>query len=246
MDRYLYISMSGAKETLRAQTAVNGNLANANTTGFKADLHAFQSRAVVGSGYGSRAYATDGELGWNNAQGAQIATGQNLDVAVQGDGWIAVQAQDGTEAYTRAGNLHVDPNGMLLTATGEPVLSEGGPITVPPYSSIDVGSDGTVSVVAAGQQATTVASVARIKLVNPAEETLTRGDDGLFRTKDAEPAAADANVTLASGVLESSNVNIADAMVQMIELSRQFEMQVKAMHTADENARSATKLLSSG
>lgn len=244
MDRYLYIAMSGAKETLRAQTAVNSNLANANTTGFKADLHAFQSRAVVGSGHASRAYATDGDLGWDNAQGSQISTGQTLDVAVQGDGWIAVQAHDGSEAYTRAGNLHVDPNGMLLTATGEPVLSEGGPITVPPYSSIDVGSDGTVSVVAAGQQSTTVASVARIKLVNPADETLERGDDGLFRTQDAQPAPADASVTLASGVLESSNVNIADAMVKMIELSRQFEMQVKAMRTADENAQSATKLLS--
>lgn len=246
MDRYLYIAMSGAKETLRAQTANNSNLANAATTGFKADLSAFQSQLVTGSGYASRVYSTDVAIGRDDSAGALVTTGQALDVAVQGPGWIAVQAPDGQEAYTRAGNLHVDANGQLMTAAGNPVLSDGGAITVPASTSIHVGSDGTVSIVAAGQSPTTMASVGRIKLVNPPAASLTHGDDGLFRTSDGTTPAADAAVKLTSGALETSNVNIADAMVRMIELSRRFEMQVKAMRTAEEDASSAAKLLSNG
>lgn len=245
MDRYLYVAMSGAKETLQAQTANNHNLANASTAGFKADLSAFQSRAVQGPGYASRVYSTDASVGWNDATGAMTATGQELDIAIQGSGWFAVQAADGTEAYTRAGGLHVDAGGMLLTATNRPVLGDGGPITVPPYDSISIGRDGTVSIVPAGQTASTIAAVGRIKLVNPPAAELTRGGDGLFRsTRDS--AISDAGVSVTSGVLESSNVNVADAMVQMIELSRRFELQVKAMRTAEEDAAATAKLLSMG
>lgn len=244
MDKSLYLAMSGAKETLRAQTANNHNLANANTNGFKADLSAFQSRAVQGPGYASRVYSTDASIGWDSSSGAVTATGQSLDVAIQGSGWFAVQAADGSEAYTRAGDLHVDAGGMLVTATGTPVMGDGGPISVPPYSSINVGRDGTVSIVPAGQQASTMAAVGRIKLVNPPAAELTRGDDGLFRSRTGDVAASDASVTVTSGALESSNVNIADAMVKMIELSRRFELQVKAMKTAEEDAQSSAKLLS--
>lgn len=243
MDRSLYVSMSGAKETLQAQTANNHNLANASTSGFKADLSAFQSRAVQGPGFASRVYSTDATVGFDSTTGAMTATGQDLDVAVQGSGWIAVQAANGTEGYTRAGDLHVDSNGLLMTATGHPVLGDGGPISVPPYSSISVGRDGTISIVPAGQSASTVATVGRIKLVNPTASELTRGDDGLFRSTTGT-AVSDASVTLTSGVLESSNVNVADAMVQMIELSRRFELQIKSMKTAEDNAASTSKLLS--
>lgn len=244
MDRYLYIAMSGAKEILNAQTANNSNLANASTTGFKADLSAFQSRAVTGTGFASRVYSSDSSIGWDSSAGAQVSTEQALDVSVQGAGWLAVQAPDGTEAYTRAGDLHVDPSGMLVTAAGYPVLSDGGAITVPAYSSINVGSDGTISIVGAGQAANTVSSVGRMKLVNPPAESLERGADGLFRTQDGTAAPADAAVSVSSGALESSNVNIADAMVKMIELSRRFELHVKAMRTAEEDASSSSKLLS--
>ncbi len=244
MDRYLYVAMSGAKETLQAQTANNHNLANASTSGFKADLSAFQSRAVQGPGYASRVYSTDATVGWDDTTGAMTSTGQDLDIAIQGSGWFAVQTADGAEGYTRAGDLHVDSSGALTTATGHAVLGDGGPITVPPYSSISVGRDGTVSIVPAGQTASTVAAVGRIKLVNPSSSELTRGDDGLFRSTTGSTAASDASVTVTSGVLESSNVNVADAMVHMIELSRRFELQVKAMKTAEEDAASAAKLLS--
>jgi flagellar basal-body rod protein FlgF len=243
MDRFLYISMSGAKETLRAQTVNNHNLANASTTGFRADLSAFQSRAVVGAGYPSRAYATNATVGWDSTQGALMTTGRDLDVGIQGPGWLAVQGPDGREAYTRAGDLRVDPSGLLMNGSGQTVMGEGGPISVPPNTSLLIAADGTISIVPVGQGPETTSQVGRIKLVNPPAESLTRGDDGLFRTVDGTDAAPDANVRLVSGAIESSNVNVADAMVNMIELSRHFDLQVKAMRTAEENAATAAQLL---
>ena len=243
MDRMLYVAMTGAAETLRAQTVNNHNLANVSTTGFRADLAAFQSRAVDGTGFASRVYATNGTVGWDDTSGALLSTGRDLDVAISGKGWIAVQGPDGKEAYTRAGNLQVDANGQLMTATGLPVLGDGGPINIPPYTSIFFARDGSISIVAQGQTPDTTSTVGRIKLVNPANDQIARGDDGLFRMKNGGVADSDAAVQLGSGVLESSNVNTADAMVNMIELARQFEMQVKAIRTAEENANAATQLM---
>ncbi len=245
MDRFLYVSMSGAKETLRAQTANNHNLANASTTGFRADLSAFQSRAVTGSGFASRAYATNATTGWDASEGALQTTGRDLDVGVNGEGWIAVQGADGREAYTRAGDLRIDPSGILMTGTGRQVLGDSGPLSVPPNSSVQIARDGSVSVVPLGQGPETSATVGRIKLVNPPAAGLTRGSDGLFRNVDGTDAPADANVKLTSGVLEGSNVNVADAMVQMIELARHFDLQVKAMRTAEENGAASAQLLRS-
>jgi len=246
MDRMLYVAMTGAKETLRAQAVNNHNIANASTTGFRADLAAFQSRAVDGSGYASRVYATNTSVGWDNQSGALLSTGRDLDIAINGPGWIAVQGPDGKEAYTRAGDLQVGPNGELTTGTGRPVLGDGGPINVPPYTSIFFARDGSISIVAQGQTPDTISTVERIKLVNPADELLTRGDDGLFRMKDGSDAVADPNVAIGSGTIESSNVNTADAMVTMIELARQFEMQVKAIRAAEENGAAAAQVMRLG
>jgi flagellar basal-body rod protein FlgF len=246
MDRMLYVAMSGAKETLRAQAVNNHNLANASTTGFRADLAAFQSRAVDGSGFASRVYTQSASIGWDHQQGALQTTGRELDVAVNGAGWIAVQGPDGKEAYTRAGDMQLDSTGQLTTGSGHPVLGDGGPIVVPPYSSLFVAGDGSISIVAQGQSPQSTTTIGRIKLVNPTDVQIDRGDDGLFRMKDGSEAPADATVKLASGVLEASNVNAAESMVNMIELSRHFEMQVKAIRSAEENAQAATKLMSLG
>jgi flagellar basal-body rod protein FlgF len=245
MDRFLYISMSGAKETLRAQTANNHNIANASTNGFRADMSAFQSRAVAGSGYASRSYATNSTTGWDPTQGALLSTGRDLDVGVNGSGWIAVMGQDGREAYTRAGDFHVDPTGQLLTGAGRQVLGEGGPISVPQNTSLTIGGDGSISIVPVGQGPETMSTIGRIKLVNPPDAEMTRGEDGLFRSTTGEDLPADASVKLATGSLETSNVNVADAMVNMIELSRRFDLQVKAMRTAEENAATSAQLLRS-
>lgn len=243
MDRSLYVSMSGAKETLRAQTANAHNLANVSTTGFRADLTAFMARNITGPGFPSRAYATTSTVGWDSGVGGIVQTGRDLDVAIRGAGWIAVQDANGGEAYTRAGNLQVDAVGQLSTGAGHPVLGDAGPVLVPPNSALQIGSDGTVSIVPAGQKATTIANVAHIKLVNPPAADLERGTDGLFRLKTGVDAAADPSVRVAAGTLESSNVNAASAMVDMIELSRRFDLQIKSMKTADDNAHAAQTLL---
>jgi flagellar basal-body rod protein FlgF len=243
MDKSLYVAMTGAKGILDAQAVNNFNLANASTTGFKADLAAFQSQAVAGSGYASRVYATDSTNGWDQSQGALLTTDRPLDVAVQGQGFIAVQGPNGQEAYTRNGDLQLTPEGLLVTSTGQPVLGDNGPITLPPSSSIKIGGDGTITVLPFGAPAQSLATVGRIKLVNPAPDSLVRESGGLFQLAAGGTAAADASVKLASGVLESSNVDLASAMVNMIDLSRNFDLQVKAMKSADDNAQASSQLL---
>ena len=246
MDKFLYVAMSGAKETLRAQASNSHNLANASTTGFRADLSAFMTRGIEGPGFDSRAYATTSTVGFNRSGGALMMTGRDLDVAIKGDGWIAVQGTDGREAYTRAGDLQLDVSGQLRTGAGHAVLGDGGPIVVPPYTSVLVGSDGSISVVPQGQGPETLATVGRVKLVKPEAAQLERGTDGLFRLRDGAVAPADPTVQVAAGALEGSNVNTAEAMVNMIELSRRFDLQVRAMRTAEENARSSASLLRLG
>lgn len=243
MDKSLYVAMTGAKGILDAQAVNNFNLANASTTGFKADLAAFQAQAVTGSGYASRVYATGSTTGWDQSQGALLTTGRPLDVAVQGQGFIAVQGADGQEAYTRNGDLHLTPEGLLVTSTGQAVLGDNGPITLPPSSSIKIGDDGTITVLPFGAPAQSLATIGRIKLVNPSPDTLTRASGGLFQLAAGGTAPADASVKLASGVLESSNVDLASAMVNMIDLSRNFDLQVKAMKSADDNAHASSQLL---
>lgn len=244
MDRMLYVAMTGARETLRAQTANNHNLANASTTGFRADLSAFQARHVAGDGFHSRVYATASTTGFDATTGTLVQTGRDLDVAIQGEGYITVMGHDGREAYTRAGDLRIDSYGQLLTGTGLPVLGDGGPLSVPPHASIAIGGDGTLSIVPLGQGPETRAEIGRIKLVNPGGENLAKDSDGLLRMKDGSDAPADASAQLVSGVLETSNVNIADSLVNMIELSRRFDLQVRAMKTAEDNGAAAARLLS--
>ena len=246
MDRMLYVAMSGAKETMRAQTVNNHNLANVSTTGFRADLAAFQSRAVDGSGYASRVYATNGTVGFDKNQGSMQSTGRDLDVAINGPGWFVVQDASGKEAFTRAGDFQIDPTGQLVSASGRPIVGDGGPINVPPYTSIFFAGDGSISVVAQGQTPDAAATIGRLKLVNPPDGQVERGDDGLFRMKDGSTASADPNIRVGSGTLETSNVNTAAAMVNMIELARQFEMQVKAIRSAEENGAAAAQLMRLG
>lgn len=246
MDRVIYVAMTGAKHTMRANQANTNNLANINTTGFRADLTAFQSRPIEGAGYPSRINAVAETDGADFSQGSLITTGRDLDVAVKGEGWLAVQAADGSEAYTRAGDLTLNSSGMLLTKAGQPVLGNGGPITLPPYSKLEVGRDGTISILPVGQAPSTLAVVDRIKLVNPPRDQLNKGSDGLFRTTDGSAPPADASVTLASGSLETSNVNGVSALVNMIELSRHLEMQVKLIKQAQENDAATAQLMRLG
>jgi flagellar basal-body rod protein FlgF len=244
MDRSLYIAMSGAKQTLLAQTANANNLANTQTTGFKSDLEQFRSRPVYGAGFPTRVYAMNDKPGVDFSTGAMQTTGGDLDVAINGEGYLAVQGADGKEAYTRAGDLHITPEGFLQTGAGLPVLGQDGPITVQPAEKVTIGSDGTISIIPLGSgNATTQVEVGRIKLVKTPSENLEKATDGLLRTKDGQPVAASADVRLAQGVLEGSNVNAISAMVDMIELARNFELQTKVMKSVDENSAAGAKLI---
>ena len=242
----LYIAMNGARQALLGQAANNHNLANVSTTGFRADLEAFRSLPLVGPGYASRAYAVAATHGADLSQGVINHTGGSLDIAIDGEGWIAVQTPDGSEAYTRAGDLHVTPLGQLLAGNGLPVLGNGGPIALPPYEKVDIGEDGTLTVLPQGQAPSTLAVVDRIKLVNPAAGNLVKGEDGLMRLRDGGDAPPDGSVRVLAGALERSNVNAVEAMGNMISLARQFEMHVKVMQAAQENDAASAQIMRLG
>lgn len=243
MDRMLWVATTGAAELLEAQATVAHNLANASTDGYRADLHAFSSYLVQGPGFPTRVNAVNQPLGFDPRIGTLQPTGRDLDIAIRGDGWIAVQAPDGTEAYTRAGSLRRTATGLLETAQGHPVLGDGGPLTLPALQQLEIGGDGTLSIVPEGLGPETVAAVARLKLVNPPADQLAKGPDGLMRMKDGTTAPADASVRVVSGVVESSNVNVAETLVEMIEIARQYELQVRMMDTAKQTDQAAQQLL---
>lgn len=244
MDRLIYTAMTGAKHVFMQQAGTANNLANASTIGFKAQEHRFRAVPVIGEGMPTRAFVVDASVSDVMNEGPLMFTGRNLDVAVNGKGWIAVQLPDGSEAYTRAGSLDVDVTGLLQTKSGHTVAGDGGPINIPPDNVIEIAPDGTVSVVPSFGTPNNANAIGRIKLVDPPEADLVRGADGLFRLRDGQAAPAEERVKLASGTLEGSNVNVTDAMVNLISLARQFEMQIKMLQTADTNAQRADQLLS--
>lgn len=244
MDHLVYVAASGAQEVLLAQAANSHNLANASTPGFKTDLVNAESRYLRGAdGVPSRVYGMQKAQGTDLAAGSIQHTGRELDVAVVGEGWIAIQAPDGGEALTRRGDLRVDEFGQLVNGAGRPVLGDNGPVALPPFSSLTLGADGTVSIVPLGEQANAVAVLDRIKLVNPAVDDIEKGTDGLLRVADGLEAIPAAEVRLASGSLEASNVNPVAAMVRMIELSRQFEMHVRVMSVAEDLDTASSQLM---
>jgi flagellar basal-body rod protein FlgF len=243
MDRLLYVAMSGAKQTLIAQAVNSHNVANLHTAGFRADLNQFRSMPVFGEGLPTRVYAMSERPGIDYTPGPIEATGRELDVAIRGEGWIAVQAPDGQEAYTRAGDLRISNHGLLETGAGHPVFGNAGPIAIPPAEKIEIGNDGTISVHPLGLSSDSLAEIDRIKLVNPASELMFKDSEGLLRYDGKEEPIADAHVSLVPGALERSNVNAVEAMVNMISLARRFEMQVKMMHAAEEADRSTASIL---
>ena len=244
MDRGLYVAMTGAKQIMQAQAVNNHNIANINTVGFRADSVSFVSQPIYGVGFPTRVNAVAGDAGTDFSSGVMQSTGRDLDIAVNGSGYIAVMGSDGTEGYTRAGDLRVSADGAVTTASGQPVLTESGPLNLPPASTVTIGNDGTVSVVPLGLNPIGISPTDRIKLVNPPEKDLQKGTDGLLRLKDGRKAESDPSVTITSGVLESSNVNAAQSLINMIELQRLYDFQVKSMNSSDQNEQMAEQMLS--
>ncbi|MCW8878752.1 MAG: flagellar basal body rod protein FlgF [Kangiellaceae bacterium] len=243
MDNLLYISMTGARETSLAQASTAHNLANAKTTGFKADLAQFRAMPVFGDGHPSRVFAMSERPGHNFDSGAQISTGRNLDISIRGEGWFVTQNEQGEELLTRRGDLKITPNGELLNGANQPILGDGGPIALPPFEKIDIAKDGTITILPLGAEANATAIIDRIRMVKPDVSTLEKNEQGLFRSRDDNGFLPDAAVTLESGVLEGSNVSVVEELTNMINYSRQFEVQVKLMSSVEERGRSLDRLL---
>lgn len=243
MDGLLYTAASGVKHILEQQATTAHNLANVSTTGFRAQIDSFRAVPVVGEGLPTRAFVVDSTVGADMSSGPIQLTGRDLDVAVKGRGWLALQMPDGSEAYTRNGALQMNANGVLQSAGGQTLQGDGGPITVPPDVTVAIGGDGTISTIATGTKPGTPTVLGRLKLVNPPDADLVRGDDGLFRMKNGSAAPADPAVAVAGGALEGSNVSPVDAMVNMIALARSFETQTNLMKNAENNETKATQIL---
>ena len=243
MDRMIYTSMSGAKAAMDRQDALSNNLANVSTNGFRAELEAFRSVPIRGDGASTRAFGLETSIGYDPTPGVMNETGRNLDIAMNGNAWLAVQALDGTEAYTRAGSLNVSSDGILMMSNGLQVQSDGGsPITIPANATVTIGSDGTVT--AKTSDSPLPLPVGRIKLVTP-DQPLQRGTDGLFRATDGNDLAEDPAATLTDGALEGSNVSPVETMVGMIAAARQFEQQMKLLQIAQTQGAESAKLLGS-
>lgn len=242
MDRIIYTTMTGANAAAQRQSVLSNNLANVSTTGFRAELSTFRSVPLEGQGSSTRVFGLDATSGYLEQAGPAIQTGKSTDLMARGNSWFAVQGLDGLEAYTRNGALEVTADGQLVTATGLPVLTDGGaPVDVPQNAKISFGGDGTVVATLDGQDPI---NIGRLKMVTPnMEQALKRGDDGLFRNAQGD-LPADANATMVAGALEGSNVNAVEAMVGMIAASRQFEQQMKLLTTAETNDKTASQLLS--
>jgi flagellar basal-body rod protein FlgF len=242
MDRLIYTAMSGAKYLLERQATLANNLANASTTGFRADTVGLRAVPAVSPQAGTRVFTVETTTGADFSQGPLTATGRTLDVAIQGPGWLALQSEDGSEAYTRNGALQVGADGTLQSVNGMQVQGTGGPITIPADAqTILIAADGTVTVKAASSPQPT--TVGQLKLVNPPVSDLVKSTDGLFRTRSGDPAEADSSVRVADGTLEGSNVNVVEAMVGMIAASRQFELQMKMLSTAEQNEQKASSVV---
>ena len=246
IDKALYVAMTGASATLRAQGSVAHNLANADTVGFQATLSGTVATPVTGPGLATRVAAAHRTLGVSAAPGAIMSTGNPTDVALHEGRWLAVQAPDGGTGYTRAGDLRISANGLLTTASGHPVLDQGGaPVAIPPHETLTIGNDGTISIVPLGQPPSTITEAGRLQVVAADTAQLQRGDDGLMHAAaGAAPPPPAAGAVLTAGAIEGSNVDSTAMLVSMIQLARQFEMQVRVLQSGDENAQAANSLLS--
>ncbi|HWW68738.1 MAG TPA: flagellar basal body rod protein FlgF [Duganella sp.] len=240
MDALIYTAVSGAERALRGQQVRANNLANIDTGGFRANMELATAQTVQGYGYDDRHMSQLQANSVSTRQGTLKATGRELDVAVSGVGFLAVDGPTG-EAYTRAGNMALDENGTLRI-NGNVVLGEGGPITLPEYSKIDIGADGTISIQNPGT--TTMQTVDKLRLVKAEASELTKNEAGLLVARSGVPLPTDPTVVIRSGHLEGSNVSAVEEMVATMSLNRTFEIQMKLFKASDSMAETGNRLIS--
>ena len=243
MDKLIYTAASGLKSHMAAQAAIANNMANASTIGFRAEKVNFDSLMLKGPGFDSRQPASEEVTDFDRTAGSITTTGRNLDVAIPGDQWMAVQATDGTEAYTRRGDLNISATGVLETGDGFPVMGSGGPITVPPATSVSIAQDGTISIIPVGGDAKNPQVIDRIKLASPKGSQTIKGLDNLVHVKGGGVLPTDEDAKCISGALEQSNVNMTQALVDMIENQRSYEVQANLMKSAKDMDESAASVM---
>lgn len=243
MDRLMYVVANGTQQVMAAQTVNLNNLANSNTAGFRADLVQFDSESVGEGGLDTRIYPVAKPNQSDFKFGSINETGRDLDIAIKTDGWITVEGMGGKEAYTRAGNLSIDGNGMLVTASGKFVLGEGGPISVPPAQNVEISSDGSISILPLGQGPEALAQVDRLKLVNPEKTDIGKGEDGLFYRLDGGESESDSEVKIVSGALEGSNVDLVTAFIGIMDLARAYETEIKMMKVDEDISDSSAQIM---
>lgn len=246
MDRALWVAMTGARNVTLQEAAQANNLANANTTGFRAAVSAFRTVPVQGQSLPTRVYAVDTTAATDFRNGPVATTGNTFDLALTGPGMFAVQDADGREAYTRAGDFSVRADGTLVDRGGRPVLGGAGPLVIPADRRINIASDGTITSLPQIAPFNETAVVGRIKLVNPDTATLERGEDGLFRTANRQPLPADAAVQVQSGALEGSNVNPVEGLIATIRNARAFELQMQLIQRVSSGADAVSRILNLG
>jgi flagellar basal-body rod protein FlgF len=232
MDRLVNTALTAMRGAMARQASVANNLANVNTVGFRAEIANAETRWIKGETFDTRAQASEQVIAADMAQGAVSATGNPLDVALNGDALLAVQGADGSEAYTRRGDLRVTDSGLLTTGDGLAVLGEGGPIILPQMDNVSIAQDGSIWGVPQGGDPANPAQVDKLKLVNSAGSSISKSTDGLFREVNGGALPGDPLATVTSGSIEGSNVNATQALIQMIEASRAWETQVKMIDTA--------------
>lgn len=243
MDELIYTAMTSGKHTMAQLATITHNLANIGTDGFKAQMDTFRAVSKVGTDLPVQTFVVNSTVGADFSPGVTRKTGRDLDVAVQGSGWLVVTGADGKEAYTRSGSLKTNENGLLQTQNGFNVVGTAGYITIPPDETVTISRDGTISSIPMTNQIANSNLIGQLKLVNPPANTLVRGADGLFRTNDGSQPDADPNVTVVGGSIENSNVNAVESLVSMISLSRAFDMHMQMLADAKTNDAKASTIL---
>jgi flagellar basal-body rod protein FlgG len=257
----LWVAKTGLEAQQMRMSVVSNNLANVNTTGFKRGRAIFEdllyqnvlqvggstsqqteSPTGLNLGTGVRVVATDKQF----SQGNIINTNNPFDIAIQGRGFFEILLPDGGQAYTRDGTFHLDADGQLVTSDGYVVQPS---ITVPGTAqAVTIGVDGTVSAVLAGQaDPIQVGSVQLTDFVNPAG-LQPRGENLFSETVSSgppQPGTPGLNGLgkLSQGVLETSNVNVVEELVSMIETQRAYEMNSRAIETSDQMLQHLTNSL---
>ncbi|MGE4409946.1 MAG: flagellar basal body rod protein FlgF [Sphingobium sp.] len=244
MDRLVDTALTAMRGAMSRQATIANNLSNANTVGFRAEIANATTRWINGQTFNTRAQSAEQVLGADMSQGTVTATGNPLDVAIDGEAMLAVQADDGSEAYTRRGDLKQTDSGLLTAGDGLPVIGQSGPVTLPPYDSISIAKDGGIWIVPVGGDAKQPQQVDRLKLVNATGSQIAKGIDGLFREVNGGALPDDPLASVTSGSLEGSNVNATEMLVQMIEASRAWETQVKMIDTAKQIDDGGARLMS--